>query len=200
MAGQDARMLLRRRIRAERTALAAAPEWKDACLCIQQGLLAHRCWKRAENIVLYIAVKGEVDTALLLGQAWESGKNVFLPRCRKGGEMDLVRCSSLDELVISSFGIPEPPLCPGSILLKPGEMSRGTTLVVTPALAFDRLGFRLGYGGGYYDRLFAHSECVSAGLAYEALVLPFLPREPWDRPVDLLCTEKGIQEMFGKEE
>jgi 5-formyltetrahydrofolate cyclo-ligase len=72
------------------------------------------------------------------------------------------------------------------------ELEEGGTLIVVPALAFDRHGFRLGYGGGYYDRLLAKARCASVGLAFHETLLRTLPREAWDRPVTAVCTEEEM--------
>lgn len=74
--------------------------------------------------------------------------------------------------------------------LSPAELSAPDTLLIVPALAFDRHGFRLGYGGGYYDRVLARAACPSVGLAFHALLVPQLPRDPWDKAVCAVCTEE----------
>lgn len=194
--------LLRKEIRNRRKEIAAREGWKDICMAMQMRLLASSRWGAAENVVLYSAVKGEPDTLLLFEQAWKSGKNVFLPRCRPGreGEMDLVCCSSFRNLVVSSFGIPEPVLEPESRVLLPQDMGSTATLVVAPALTFDRCGYRLGYGGGYYDRLLSKSACPTVGLAYDELLAWRLPADPWDRSVDAVYTEHGVFEKGSRAE
>ena len=106
--------------------------------------------------------------------------------------MDLIACSSMEETTISRFGIPEPVKKASSRILSAAELSSKETLIIVPALAFDRRGFRLGYGGGYYDRLLASALCPKAGLSYHGLVLDALPRDPWDVSVDTVCTEEEL--------
>ena len=186
---------LRPRLRARRSALREGPEGAGRCRRMQRRLLAGDLWSRSRRVVLYCAVKGEPDTALLLEAAWRSGREVFLPRCRPGqpGEMDLAACAGSEELRISGFGIPEPELNAESRLLSEAELQAGEeTLLVVPGLAFDRRGHRLGYGGGYYDRLLARAACSSVGLCFGELVLPELPLDAWDRAVSFLCTEDGL--------
>ena len=60
-----------------------------------------------------------------------------------------------------------------------------------PGLAFSEGGFRVGYGGGYYDRFLATTKAQSAGLVYRSFVRE-LPTDPWDHPVDFLVTEDGV--------
>ena len=69
-------------------------------------------------------------------------------------------------------------------------------VVLTPLLAFDRKGFRLGYGGGYYDRTLAElrrtGEVTAIGLGFAAQELAALPSEPWDQTLDMILTECGL--------
>jgi 5-formyltetrahydrofolate cyclo-ligase len=106
--------------------------------------------------------------------------------------MDFIFCAGLEELDPSGFGIPEPILCPDSRLLTAEELFLPDTLVIVPALAFDRKGFRIGYGGGYYDRLLERASCPSVGLTFHELLQLELPRDPWDRPVQAVCTEEEL--------
>jgi 5-formyltetrahydrofolate cyclo-ligase len=68
----------------------------------------------------------------------------------------------------------------------PQELS----LVIAPILAFDRSGGRLGFGAGYYDSFFAECSCPRLGLAYAFQEVPKIPREPHDRTLDIIVTEK----------
>jgi 5-formyltetrahydrofolate cyclo-ligase len=67
--------------------------------------------------------------------------------------------------------------------------------VLLPALAFDERGFRLGYGGGFYDRLLADWPVLTVGVTPEALVLSAVPREAHDVPVAYLATERGVRRV-----
>lgn len=183
-----AKAALRARMRQCRSALAAdASRHAALSAALQRRLLDSDIWRKSRTVMLYCAVRGEVDTSLLLAEAWAKGKTVLLPRCRPGepGRMDFAACSGPDGLVPAGMGIPEPtgPACP------PEETQ--DALIVTPGLAFDRQGYRLGYGGGYYDRLL-DGRRPSVGLVFAAHLLDRVPREPWDRPVDGLCSEESL--------
>ena len=106
--------------------------------------------------------------------------------------MDFIFCTGLDELAPSGFGIPEPILRPDSRLLTVEELCMPDTLVIVPALAFDRKGFRVGYGGGYYDRLLVQASCPAVGLTFHTFLQEELPREPWDRAVQAVCTDEEL--------
>lgn len=184
-----AKAALRARMRALRASL-AADTLRHAALseALQRHLLASAVWRESPVVMLYCAVRGEVDTTLLLAGAWAEGKRVLLPRCRPGerGVMDAVTCSGPDGLVRSGLGIPEPAGEPAP----PGAAREA--LIVTPGLAFDREGYRLGYGGGYYDRLFEAGAGHAVGLVFLEHLVDRVPRDPWDKPVNALCTEEGL--------
>ena len=186
---------LRRQVRARRRELSEGPEGIERCRRIQLRLLESPLWKQCRRAVMYISVKGEPDTSMLLEEAWRSGREVFLPRCRPGepGEMDMIACTGPDAFIVSGFGIPEPALEEGSRLLSEDDLrAGGETLIVTPALTFDRQGYRLGYGGGYYDRMFARASCSSVGLTFSGILMPELPHDAWDMPVKAVCTEEEL--------
>ncbi len=174
----------------KRKELAARADWKDRCLAVQHVLLESPAWKQAERVVLYASFASEVHTDLLLKQAWAGGKEVFLPRCRpqEPGMMDMIQCRSGEDLDISAMGIAEPRLTPRSRFLDGSKKA----LVAVPALAFDCHGFRIGYGGGYYDRFLTGEGFFSVGLSVRELVAEHLPRDAWDKPVSALCTEEGM--------
>jgi 5-formyltetrahydrofolate cyclo-ligase len=93
----------------------------------------------------------------------------------------------LERLTVGNYGIPEPQLdCPA---IDPSV----ATLALVPALACDHQGFRLGYGGGYYDRFLASHPLPTLGICFSEFVFPELPRDPWDQPLDGIATELGIR-------
>ena len=99
------------------------------------------------------------------------------------------------DLAPGKFGIPEPiPACP--LFEKNG---RSSALILVPALAFDKDGYRLGYGKGYYDRYLEDFVVTSVGLVYYDFIADRLPRGRFDRAVDLLATEKGVHVIDQKE-
>ncbi len=191
---EESKRSLRQRFSVRRKELLAGEEGHRRSVAVQHVLLQSAPWREARRVVLYSALPWEVGTDILLEEAWRDGKEVFLPRCRPGirGMMDMIACGSRRELTVSPMGIAEPNLLPDSRLLDM-HGRKEETLVVVPALAFDRHGFRLGYGGGYYDRFLENAQCVSVGLVLKDLLADeSLPRDAWDRPVSWLCTEEGV--------
>lgn len=138
--------------------------------------------------MVYAPVRGEVDPLPFVRDLLARGIEVAFPSVEKGRGLVARRVRDLSELLPGAFGIPEPPPeCPS---VDPREIG----LVLVPALTFDRRGFRLGYGGGYYDRFLPllRPEAVTVGLAYDRLLWDLLPVEPHDRPVRWVVTENRL--------
>ena len=154
-------------------------------------------YRYAQTLLLYYPKSGEIDTVPLAKSALLSGKRVAFPVTREDGRMDFRLVENPErELEPGRFGIPEPlPSCP--LLVKSREAR--STLIVVPALAYDREGYRLGYGKGYYDRYLEDFPIASVGLVYSDFIAERLPRGRFDRAVDLLVTEKGVK-IIGKKE
>ncbi len=162
----------------------------------QQHLLADPAWQAAQQVVLYMPIRNELDTTLLLDAAWNAGKTVFLPRCEPDcpGEMCLAPCTCTADLAPGAYGIhePHPARCPA---VNPDAPGFAPNLAVIPGVAFTRAGLRLGFGGGYYDRFLARPALANTrlvGFAYTFQIVDALPAEPWDRPVHALCTETSL--------
>ena len=116
----------------------------------------------ADGVFTYLSFGAEVDTRELIQRAWEAGKTVCLPRVVPSTrEMRWYAVESFDGLVRSSFGVEEPPDDP-SREVRPAVFACPVALV--PGLAFDREGFRLGYGGGFYDTFLPAFPGTSIGL------------------------------------
>lgn len=190
--------ILRKELRARRMRLFSSPEGGLRSRLMQERLLASPQWQACRRVAAYVSVNSEAGTELIVAEALRSGRELFLPRCRVQGEegwpggMDFIACRSVESLHRSGFGIPEPLLSSDSRLLSVEEMQLPDTLILVPGLAFDRRGFRLGYGGGYYDRMLAQASCPCIGLTFHELLLPYLPCEEWDRPVPAVCTEEEL--------
>jgi 5-formyltetrahydrofolate cyclo-ligase len=140
-------------------------------------------------------IRGELDTGLLRERAWAEGKRVLLPRCIVGrpGEIELVACADVTELIPGSYGIPEPLSSLAAIDLENPEPA--PHLLIAPCLAVDRQAYRLGYGGGYYDRLLrrpALQASLCIGLIYAMQFVASLPVESWDARLHGVCTEEGL--------
>nr|WP_267962744.1 5-formyltetrahydrofolate cyclo-ligase [Thermus hydrothermalis] len=133
--------------------------------------------RRFQDILLYHPLPHELD---LLSLTEKHPARYYLPKVAGEG----LSVHPLGPLAPGPFGLLEPTTPP----VDPGVLD----LVVVPGLAFDREGFRLGHGKGFYDRFLAQVKAVRLGVVPEALLLPRLPRDPWDIPMAYLATEKGV--------
>ena len=102
--------------------------------------------------------------------------------------------SDLAELTKGSYGIFEPPA------ENPYYSGEHPALCVVPALSYDRLGHRIGYGGGYYDRFLSSFTGETCGFVYEEFFAPALPHEPHDVAVSYIITEKEVLRAERKED
>lgn len=153
---------------------------------IHTKLIALMNERKPRQVLCYVSTPIEVDTSLFLSELLERQEAVYVPRCAEGN-MRFFRIGALSELRKGAFGIPEPI---GS------EEFHGETdsVCITPALSFDRDGYRLGYGGGYYDRFLKNYRGLSVGICYQSF-LGEIPKEPFDLPVDLLITDEEVIDL-----
>ena len=156
----------------------------DATIC--RRIVSLSCFRYADTVLLYYPIKGEIDITPVALEALRLGKIVAYPVCGDGGEMVFRRVGDLSELTCDTkYSIPEPD--ERSPVVEGGS---GAVCIV-PAFAFDKEGFRLGYGGGYYDRFLKRFDGVSIGAVYEDFLVDALPRGYYDISVDVIITERG---------
>jgi 5-formyltetrahydrofolate cyclo-ligase len=167
--------------RARRDAAAA----REASRAVCGWIVRLEAFRRAVNLVAYIAQRGEIDPSGVVDAALALGKSVYFPRVVESGIQFLE--ASPGDLRPGAYGIPEPR--DG----QPLSRSESAVLFLVPGLAFDHEGRRLGRGGGHYDRTLAlYAYGLRAGLAAEIQLSPGLPCDPWDQPVDVVVTERRL--------
>ncbi len=148
--------------------------------------MRHPRWPGASQVFSYVSIQGEPDLGSLPAQYPE--KSWGLPR-RVGQSLRWHRWQPGTPLTGT---IPEPPAHAPQLTPQAGDF------LLIPALAYDRQGYRLGYGGGYFDRLLAQPEWQSVyrvGIIFQEFLLPVVPRDPWDQAVQAVCTEQGWWEI-----
>lgn len=153
---------------------------------IRLRLEEHQLWRTSRFACIYISSKpGEVATQGLIHSALEEGKRVCVPVIEpENAELGLVEINSLDNLEPGYFGILEPQ----NGVRQPLD-SIDWDLAVVPGIAFDRLGHRIGFGKGYYDKLLAAKDSPKIGLAYNFQVVEPFETLPHDVAMDLIITE-----------
>lgn len=174
---------LRKFWRAKRDSLPDTQEG-DAELCRRISELSE--FSDCQTVLLYYPVGSETDVLPLMDVALKSGKRVAFPKCDKATHrMTFYYVSSLDELTVGAYGIPEPT----AATPYGGERS----VCILPALAFDRERNRLGYGGGYYDRFLADYGGVSIAPVREGFLTDStLPTDEYDQKCDVLVTPEEV--------
>ena len=150
---------------------------------VTQAVLESEAYRRAQTVFLYASMPHEIDTRLILQNAWQAGKSVALPRCEANHTMTFYKVDGEAALRAGAYGIQEP--CETCVAVFP----QAGDLCIVPALAVDMLGNRLGFGGGYYDRFLQRFPVATMALCY-TLCDP-LPTEPWDVPMDSAATTSG---------
>ena len=165
---------------------AMPPEQKDAAdRRIADRLSRLGCYRRCSTLLTYVSSPIEVGTREIIARALADGKRVAVPRCVPGTrEMEFYLIESCDDLEPGAFGILEPRPSPERLLSE----WKGC-LCVVPALACDRKGYRLGYGGGYYDRFLRNFPGVKALILYKKCLVEHIWHGRYDVAVDLIVTE-----------
>jgi len=161
---------------------------KEFSRIISDAVLQSEEYKRAKVIMLYKAVKGEVNLEHLEKRAAEDGKKLAFPLCISRNEMIALSPHSDESWVRGSYGIME-PAADKSDIVEPDKID----LVLCPCTAFDEECGRMGMGGGYYDRYLplCRSACVAA-VAFDIQKAEKIPVEKWDVMMEKIFTEKKI--------
>ena len=171
---------LRPRLRELRKAAALADT--AAATRLAENFLAHLQLAAGVVVAGYRAVPPELDPAPLMAAVAARGHPLALPCTGPLGTVLVFRrWQPGDATVKGALGIQEPLPAAESLL---------PSVALVPLLGFDRRGYRLGQGGGYYDRTLAAGTMLAVGLAYAAQEVEVVPTEPWDRRLDWIITER----------
>ncbi len=191
------RRSLRKSLRAERRALTGDAR-RAANAAIVRTIAGLGEYARARHVAVFAAFDGEPALDALLRASRGSGRRFYLPVLRRGA-MEFARRDPTGRMRCNFFGILEPethaPIDP-----------RRLDLVLTPLVACDARGTRLGVGRGYYDRCFAfltrrsvwhHPKLVGVGYSFQRIA--HIERKPWDVPLWALVTEHGVERFRSAE-
>jgi 5-formyltetrahydrofolate cyclo-ligase len=183
-----AKKTLRNQLLTQRKAL-CLDDWRAKSDAICQNLAEFEWVKTAQTILVYLSHRQEPD----LSSLWTHhcpNKRWGVPRC-VGKDLVWHACNLTDpsQLQPGAYGILEPVSTLAVI------EANTVDLMLVPAVGCDRQGFRLGYGGGFYDRLFsdaAWAKIPTIGIVFEFAYLDRIRLDPWDYPLQAVCTELGI--------
>lgn len=154
---------------------------------IRESIFMLALSEQADTVLLFYPIKNEPDLCELVKQLNAENISVGFPiSVEETVTLDFRTVADLSDMREGAYGIPEPRANAPTVSVS--EHS----ICVVPALAFDRMGGRLGYGKGYYDRYLASFSGKSVGAVYSRFVTDKLPTDRYDLCVDLIITEGGV--------
>ena len=155
---------------------------------ITDSLVNHPIWNDSYIIAITLARYPEIDTGVIIERGRADGKLIAIPKCKpKTREMDFYLYEEGMQLETVYNGLLE-PIPAKAKKIDPADIG----LMIVPGLAFTPQGYRLGFGGGYYDRLLMSYSGETVSIAFSEQVTNHLPVEPFDVPVNWLLTERSM--------
>ena len=181
------RQQIRQQIRQRRRALTPEQQTQFALLAADR-MMAYPPVLLAHTVAVFLSFDGELDTRPLIDQLWRAGKRVYLPVLHpfSPGNLLFLHYHPSSDLVVNRLNIREPKLDVRDVL----PLSQ-LDVLVTPLVAFDAAGQRLGMGGGFYDRTLQNwrqHRLQPVGYAHDCQQVDALPTEQWDIPLPAVIT------------
>ena len=159
-------------------------EEKSQTIC--NTLLQEPSIKEGKTIALTISIFPEVDTRGIISELWAMGKRVVVPKCdHRTKQMIFYNLTNFDELVPAPMGLFEP-----NSIITSSIMYKQIDVCIVPGIVFDQRGYRIGYGGGYYDRFLPSFNGKKISISFDEQLVKEVPYEKHDIPIDLLITNK----------
>ena len=150
---------------------------------IKEFLFSYPNFKEAKKVLFYASFRNEVSTLEMIKEVLdEKSKRVFLPRI-KNALLEICEISSFDGGLYSKKGILEP-----TSGLYDGQLD----MAILPGIAFDKKGYRIGFGEGYYDRFLTGKKIDKVSLSFAFQIVGCIPNEKHDIPTDCIITEEEI--------
>lgn len=164
---------------------------KDISKKLQEVLFQSKLWKKAETIGLYLSFKTEWDTRNIVQEAFKQGKNVAIPKTipdkRRLDFYQITGYSQVEKVQSGNFTIEE-PIIEEAIYLDKNKID----LIIVPGLIFSKDGYRIGFGGGYYDRFLADFNNETVSLVSLKQLRDSIPTNKYDIPVKHIIAEEGL--------
>ena len=182
---------IRQHIRQRRRALTPTEQHHFAELAAVR-MLAYEPIAKAATVAVFLSFDGELDTTPLIRALWQAGKTIYLPVLHpfSKGNLLFLRYAEDSHLVMNRLKILEPKLNVRDVL----PLDK-LDVLITPLVAFDEQGQRLGMGGGFYDRTLQNWQqhgLWPVGLAHDCQNVPVLPAQEWDIPLPAVVTPSRI--------
>lgn len=189
---QSKKARIRQSIRAKRNSLSPSQRHL-AGVHLSEQLHNQQIITKHQRIGCFLSFDGEISTQTIISQILQNNQSCYLPKLRpfKPNRLWFMPYNKDSRMGLNRYGIEEVDELPNHAI-KVSDLD----LVLLPLVAFDRVGNRLGMGGGFYDATFAHLNNKQAkplfiGLAYQSQLVEDLPSDPWDLPLDGVCTEQN---------
>ncbi|TCP31138.1 5-formyltetrahydrofolate cyclo-ligase [Scopulibacillus darangshiensis] len=162
--------------------------FEKECQDIKDKLLLQKEWQEAKTVAITISRGREIPTRPIIEEAWRQAKTVAVPKCHPETKaMAFHIITDFDQLESVYYGLFEPKPEETEIIHK-----ENLDMIIVPGIVFDELGYRIGFGGGYYDRFLADYAGATLSLALDLQVLSDLPKEPHDQPVQKIITPTRV--------
>lgn len=176
---------LRKRILSARAVL-TSDYIQSAGLKIEDTVINSELFRKAESVFIYVSIKSEPSTFLLLEKAWASKKDVYVPKCYPNNEMKAIKVTGWKDLAPGMMGILEP--------IDDSKTSNVSMidLAVIPCVSASKGGARLGHGAGYYDKFLHGVEIKKICLCFEKLLSDDIPMTEQDIRMDYVVTENKV--------
>lgn len=158
---------------------------------ICRNMISSATFRYADIILMYYPKDDEIDLRPIAETAIASGKKIAFPRCNpEDHSMVFHYVNSFDELEPGSYNIMEPLADAPAFSLS--ETENSNVICIVPAVVFDKKGYRIGYGGGYYDRYLSGFRGTKVGMAYRDFIVNSVPHGRFDLTVDVMMSERGL--------
>ena len=176
----------------KKLAILSKEDFNKQCQYIHKRLYQSKEWIQSKCIAITISNELEIDTIPVIKQAWIEGKRVAVPKCHpKDKTMTFRFLTDFGQLEKVYNDLHEPIEDETEVALK-DELD----LLIVPGIAYDRLGYRIGFGGGYYDRFLQNYNGITVSLLLQEQLYDQLPHESFDQPVQKLILPNGVFSIY----
>lgn len=152
------------------------------------NLLNTELWRNARTIGIYLSFGNEWETRGIIEEAWRQGKQVTIPKTiPETKEMKFYQIDNYSQVKKGHFGIEEPNINE-TIYIEKNKID----LLIVPGVVFSADGYRIGFGGGYYDRFLTDFIHPTISLVWSKQLIKKVPTNKYDLPVQYIMTEKGM--------
>lgn len=184
---------------AQKKKLAALPKeaFTEEGRLAAERLVKTSIWQSYKRVLIYLSMPDELDTAPLLEKAFSQNKEVYAPKVESDSSMRFFRVTQdVSSWVVGAFDIREPAGKEADVF----KFDSGPALVISPGLAFDMSGNRIGRGKGFYDRFYeklfaAGADSKICAFCMSCAIVDEVPMEEFDRKVNAVCTKDFFMEI-----